>query len=70
MYYIYILSNKSKTLYTGYTNNLARRFHEHRMKRGSKFTGKYNIGKLVYFEEQPDWHLAKVREKQIKDGSE
>ncbi len=66
MYYIYILTNKSRTLYTGYSKDLRRRVREHKMKRGSRFTAKYNINKLVYFEEQTDWHLAKVREKQIK----
>ncbi len=60
------MSNKSRTLYTGYTGDLVRRVREHKKRRASVFTGKYNIDKLVYYERQPDRHSAKQREKQIK----
>ncbi|MGA7838998.1 MAG: GIY-YIG nuclease family protein [Ignavibacteriaceae bacterium] len=65
-YYVYILTNKSKTLYTGVTNNLSRRLYEHKNKLIDGFTKKYNIGKLVYYEiyNTPDEAIA--REKQIK----
>ena len=65
-YYVYIMTNRSKTLYTGITNDLKRRVHEHRHKRIPGFTHKYNITRLVYFEESPDVKAAIAREKQIK----
>ena len=64
-YYIYILSNRSKTLYTGITNNLKRRLLEHRAGQVC-FTSKYKIDKLVYAEEFNDPRNAIIREKQIK----
>lgn len=65
-YYVYILTNKSRTLYTGITNNLMRRLDEHRNKRYQGFTGKYNIHILVYYESTTDVYAALAREKQIK----
>jgi putative endonuclease len=65
-YYIYIMTNRSKTLYTGVTNDLIRRVYEHKQKLVSGFTNKYNITKLVYFEETDDIKAAILREKQIK----
>ena len=69
-YYVYILTNaRNSTLYTGITNNLAIRYYQHKNKKGSWFTTKYNINKLVYFEEYSDITEAIAREKQIKAGS-
>lgn len=69
-YYVYILSNKNNNvLYTGITNDLIRRVHEHKSKLNSGFTKKYNIEKLVYFEVFEDPEAAIAREKQIKAGS-
>ena len=65
-YFVYIMTNKSKTLYTGVTNNLQRRVYEHKEKIFKGFTAKYNITKLVYFEILNDINSAKRREKQIK----
>lgn len=65
-YYVYIMTNKSKTLYTGVTNDLTRRVYEHKHKLIPGFTQKYNITKLVYYEETSDVHAAIAREKQIK----
>lgn len=65
-YYVYIMTNKSRTLYTGVTNNLERRVHEHKEKIVSGFTSKYNITRLVYFEETNDVSIAIAREKQVK----
>ena len=65
-YYVYILTNKSKTLYTGITNDLQRRVFEHKQKIIHGFTSKYNIDKLVYFEISQDVNSAITREKQIK----
>ena len=65
-YFVYIMTNRSKTLYTGVTNNLERRVYEHKNKLVAGFTSKYNITKLVYYEETSDVHSALAREKQIK----
>ena len=65
-YYVYIMTNHSHTLYTGITNDLQRRVHEHKNKLIPGFTQKYNITSLVYFEETPDVKVAIQREKQIK----
>ena len=64
--YVYIITNASKTLYIGVTNNLERRINEHRLKVIPGFTSKYNIKKLVYFEEFSSTLDAIAREKQIK----
>jgi len=66
-YYVYIMTNKSGTLYTGVTNNLARRVYEHKQKLVPGFTQKYRITKLVYFESSSDVMAAINREKEIKD---
>ena len=69
-YFVYILTNKTNTvLYTGVTNNLARRLEEHRHASLSSFTGRYRVTKLVYFEQTFDINFAIAREKQIKAGS-
>lgn len=69
-YCVYIMTNAHNTvLYTGVTNNLHRRVLEHRSGKGSGFTKKYNITKLVYFECGDDINIAIYREKQIKAGS-
>ena len=69
-FYVYILTNKNNSvLYTGVTNNLKRRITEHRNKIFSSFTKKYNVNKLVYYEEFDQIEKALLREKQIKGGS-
>ena len=66
-YYVYIMTNKSRTLYTGVTNDLMRRVYEHKNKLDpNSFTNKYNIRFLVYYESTPTVHVALAREKQIK----
>ncbi len=65
-YYVYILTNRSKTLYTGVTNDIIRRVYEHKQKLIPGFTQKYNIDKLAYYEETVDVTAAIAREKQIK----
>jgi putative endonuclease len=56
-------------IYSGVTNNLARRVYEHKNGLGGIFTKKYNINKLVYYEVGNDVNAALAREKQIKGGS-
>ncbi|MEQ9620339.1 GIY-YIG nuclease family protein [Coleofasciculus chthonoplastes] len=65
-YYVYIMTNRSKTLYTGVTNDLYRRVYEHKQKLIPGFTQKYNINRLVYYQETSDVRESITREKQIK----
>ncbi|MFA5555026.1 MAG: GIY-YIG nuclease family protein [Phycisphaerae bacterium] len=65
-YYVYIMTNYSGTLYTGVTNNLKVRTHQHKTKVCRGFTAKYNINKLVHFEIFGDVYSAIAREKSIK----
>ena len=66
-YYVYTLaSDKNGTLYTGVTNNLARRVYSHRTKVLKGFTQKYSISILVYYEVYGDINAAISREKQLK----
>ena len=67
-YYVYILTNRTKTvLYTGVTNNLQQRLDEHLLAENpSAFTARYNVNKLLYFEEYQDIRDAIAREKEIK----
>ena len=69
-YFVYILTNKNNTvLYTGVTNNLARRVFEHREKLVDGFTKRYNCSKLVWYEIYNISYSAISREKQLKAGS-
>jgi len=69
-YFVYVLTNKTKTvLYTGVTNDLARRINEHMQDAlGNKlsFSGKYNCIYLLHYEEYRNVHEAISREKEIK----
>ncbi len=65
-YYIYIMANLARTLYTGVTNDLERRVFEHRKKRIPGFTQRYDLTRLVYYEATNDVRAAIAREKQIK----
>lgn len=65
-YFVYILSSDTGVLCTGVTNNLERRLHEHQQKLTPGFTSKYNITRLIYFEETSDIQSAIAREKEIK----
>ncbi|MBC7876567.1 MAG: GIY-YIG nuclease family protein [Anaerolineales bacterium] len=64
------MTNSHNTvLYTGVSNNLARRVYEHKNGLGGSFTKNYNIHKLVYYEVGDNIHSAIATEKQIKGGS-
>ena len=65
-YYVYIMSNQSRTLYIGMTNNLERRVYEHKNKLLEGFTSTYNLTKLVWFAETEYVNEAIAREKQLK----
>ena len=65
-YYTYIMTNRSRTLYTGVTSDLIGRVTQHKDGKDLKFTSKYKITLLVYYEEFSDINEAITREKQIK----
>jgi putative endonuclease len=69
-YHVYILTNDRHTvLYTSVTNDLPRRVGEHREKMIAGFTNRYNVDKLVFYEQFADVREATAREKRIKGGS-
>lgn len=63
---VYIMTNYSKNLYIGVTSNLKNRVFQHKNKLVEGFTKKYNIDKLVYYEQGGDMISAIAREKQLK----
>jgi putative endonuclease len=65
-YYIYILTSKTGTLYTGVTGDLRRRVYQHKQGAGSEFTSKYQVNRLIYYEAYGQVADALAREKQIK----
>jgi putative endonuclease len=65
-YFVYIMTNPSRTPYTGMTNSLRRRGREHKLKLTPGFAARYNITRLVYFESFEDVRNAIEREKEIK----
>ena len=67
-YYVYILANATNTtIYTGVTNDLYRRLEEHRNHVDPEsFTARYDVTKLVFYEQTADVKAALAREKQIK----
>ena len=66
VYYVYVMASRSRVLYTGVTNDLARRVNEHKQGLTPGFTTRYRITRLVYYEEFADVRDAIAREKQIK----
>jgi putative endonuclease len=65
-YYVYIMTNRTRTLYTGVTNDLERRVIEHKRKLVPGFTSKYNITMLVWYQDFDDVEQAISAEKTIK----
>ncbi len=66
-YYVYILTNKTKTvLYVGVTNDLKQRLYWHKNSQTSSFTSKYKCFYLIYFEHFQDISQGIAREKQLK----
>ena len=65
-YYVYIMTSRTGTLYTGMTHDLKHRVYQHKNKLIEGFTTKYNVTRLVCFEEFGSVHDAIAREKQIK----
>ncbi len=65
-FYVYILASRSRVLYVGVTNDLARRVNEHKQGLVLGFTTRYRVTRLVYFSEFADIRDAIAREKEIK----
>ena len=65
-YYVYIMTNRSQTLYTGVTSKIEKRVYEHKHGLTAGFTSKYKVDRLVYFERFSQIRSAIAREKQIK----
>jgi len=65
-YFVYIMSSFRGVLYIGVTNNLERRVEEHKNAQIKGFSQKYNINKLIYFEEYNNINDALEREKELK----
>jgi putative endonuclease len=65
-YCVYIMSNKSRRLYTGITSTLIARIRQHKNKSLGGFTARYKFDMLVYYEEFSEVLEAIAREKQIK----
>ena len=63
---VYIVASPSRVIYVGVTNDLERRLREHREKATAGFTARYNVTRLVYFEQYDRAADAIAREKQLK----
>ncbi len=65
-YFVYIMANRSRNIYTGMTNSLLRRVAEHKSGKVDGFTKRYRIHRLVYYESFRYVGNAIHREKEIK----
>jgi putative endonuclease len=68
-YFVYIMTNRSGTLYIGFTSDLPQRVAQHRSGEPAGFTSRYRIDRLVYYEVTDDVRVALAREKQLKGWS-
>ncbi len=68
-YYVYIMTNRTRRLYIGVTNDLHRRIYEHKHRLVPGFTSKYFLERLVYFEDTDDiGAIARDKEEQKGRG--
>lgn len=65
-YFVYILECRNKSLYTGITTDVKRRFEEHKLGTASHYTNAFGAGRIVYTEKQKDRSSASKREAEIK----
>ncbi len=66
MYFVYLIKCRDKSIYTGITNNLERRFNEHKIGKGGHYTSTKKVIKIMYSEKHPDRSSALKREAEIK----
>jgi putative endonuclease len=69
MYFVYLLECKDGSIYTGITNDLDKRFEQHKAGKGGNYTRAKQARRIVYSEKQPDRSAALKREAQIKRWS-
>jgi putative endonuclease len=65
-YHVYMMASHTKVLYIGVTNNIEARAQQHKTAPLTSFTGRYNVSRLVWYEDYPDIRDAIAREKQLK----
>lgn len=63
---VYLVTNRSGTLYIGSTGNIVERMRSHRRRGDDEFTRRYRMGRLIYFELHADKAAAQARERQLK----
>lgn len=66
MYYVYIIRCDDNSLYTGITNDLTRRFEQHKNKKGGAYTKTHPVSKILYSEKHSTKSKALKREAEIK----
>jgi len=66
MYYVYLTQCEDKSIYTGITTDLKRRFQEHKDKKGGHYTRAHKVEKILYSEEFETRSEALKREVEIK----
>jgi putative endonuclease len=69
MWFVYILKCSDNSLYTGYTNNVKKRFETHKLGKGGKYTRSHKPVKIVYKEKLQTKVDALKREREIKSWS-
>jgi putative endonuclease len=68
MFYVYMLASRlNGTIYVGMTNDLLKRVWEHKVKAVSGFTAKYDVDRLVWYEQHHSLESAFARERQVKE---
>ena len=66
-WYLYIMSNKAQTLYTGITNDLPKRVQQHKDRTyENAFTARYTFNRLFYYEVAASQKAAALRERRVK----
>ena len=69
LWFVYILSNDAHTLYVGFTDDVGRRFDEHRTHADpNAFTARYTFDRVVYYEALASPEAAMAREKHFSVG--
>lgn len=69
MWFVYILLCEDESLYTGVTNNLEKRFLDHKNGKGGRYTRSHKPIKIIYSEQLESQSEALKRERQIKSWS-
>lgn len=69
MYFVYLLECADKSIYTGITTDVDRRFAEHVAGTASNYTRAHGAVKILYSEKHADRSTASKREAEIKKWS-